>query len=69
MFHLVTEPLEREEQLGELPRVTNLGEQALRRKVIEAHRTLMGLNESNRHAFKDLVAALEAEDEGSYAAG
>ena len=69
VFHLVTEPLEREEQLGELPRVTNLGEQALRRKVIEAHRTLMGLNESNRHAFKDLVAALEAEDEGSYAAG
>ena len=62
VFHLVTEPLERVEQLGELP-PSQLGEDALRQRVIDAHKTLMGLNERNQHAFQDLVAALEAEDE------
>jgi hypothetical protein len=31
----------------------------VRGKVLEAHRILMGLNESNREAFSDLVSALE----------
>jgi hypothetical protein len=31
----------------------------VRSKVLEAHRILMGLNESNREAFHDLVSALE----------
>ncbi len=63
VFHLITEPLENEEQLGELPRSTSLDEATLRRKVIDAHRTLMSLSDQNRETFKDLVAALEAEDE------
>ena len=72
VFHLVTDPLTDEAQLGELPRNDNLSEQALRARVIDAHRTLMTLNEDNRTTFKDLVAALEAEEaveQGSYAAG
>ncbi len=72
VFHMVTEPLEHADQLGELPPSPTLDEASLRHKVIEAHRTLMSLNEANRDAFKDLVAALEAEDamtQESYAAG
>lgn len=43
-----------------------LGESGLqegdaKEKVIEAHRILMGLNEGNREAFKDLVNILEGE--------
>lgn len=34
---------------------------SLARTVIEAHRTLMSLNEHNRELFRDLVAALEAD--------
>ncbi|MCZ6890550.1 MAG: anti-anti-sigma factor, partial [Gammaproteobacteria bacterium] len=59
VFHIVERPLLREEQLGELPE-TSASEEDLRRRVLEAHQTLMGLNESNREAFKDLVSTLEA---------
>ncbi|ALZ84735.1 MULTISPECIES: anti-sigma factor antagonist RssC [Pseudomonas] len=34
-------------------------EAEVRSRVLEAHRVLMGLNESNRNAFRDLVSALE----------
>ena len=34
-------------------------EAEVRSRVLEAHRVLMGLNESNRNAFSDLVIALE----------
>lgn len=34
-------------------------EQAVKEKVIEAHRVLMGLSDENRDRFKDLMAALE----------
>ncbi|MCP5202605.1 MAG: STAS domain-containing protein [Pseudomonadales bacterium] len=34
-------------------------EQAVKDKIIEAHRVLMGLNPTNRARFKDLLAALE----------
>ena len=59
VFHIVERPLLHEEQLGELPE-THASEEDLRRRVLEAHQTLMGLNESNREAFKDLVSTLEA---------
>ena len=36
-------------------------EEDVRQRVLDAHRTLMSLNESNRDTFHDLVAALEAE--------
>lgn len=60
VFHIVEEPLEHTGQLGELP-VTECSQEALRRRVIDAHRTLMVMNESNREAFEDLVATLEGE--------
>lgn len=60
VFHIVEEPLEHVGQLGELP-LSETSQEGLRRRVIEAHRTLMAMNESNREAFEDLVAALEGE--------
>jgi hypothetical protein len=37
-------------------------EDVVRSKVLEAHKILMGLNDSNREAFHDLVNALERTD-------
>jgi anti-anti-sigma factor len=60
VFHIVEEPLTYTDQLGELPRVQSSHED-LRQRVLDAHRTLMAMNESNRETFQDLVATLEAE--------
>lgn len=60
IFVLVTEPLASEGALLELPEEI-VSEANLRDQVMEAHRVLMGLNESNRVEFQDLVAALEEE--------
>ena len=54
------EPLEHEHQLGELTRVETT-EEEMRVRVLEAHRTLMNLNEANREAFHDLVETLQSE--------
>ena len=43
---------DRMDNLANNPRVVRV-------KVLEAHKILMGLNESNREAFHDLVNALE----------
>ena len=48
------------DQFGELPPKI-VSEAVLREQVLEAHKTLMGLNENNLIAFQDLVAALEQE--------
>lgn len=45
--------------LGELPAV-NTDQEGIRKKIIEAHKVLMDLNEKNRAAFSDLVSTLEA---------
>lgn len=60
VFNIVETPLEHEEQLAELPGVDASPEET-RQRVIDAHKTLMSMNESNQAAFKDLVSALEAE--------
>ena len=60
VFHIVEQPLRHTEQLGELPRVRENHEN-LRQLVLDAHRTLMAMNESNRESFQELVATLEAE--------
>jgi len=60
VFTLVEEPLHHEEQLGELP-ILDTTEADMRQRVLDAHRTLMAMNEHNREAFHDLVATLEAE--------
>lgn len=60
VFTIVEEPLTHEEQLGELPVVVS-SEEDMRERVLDAHRTLMEMNESNREAFHDLVETLEAD--------
>jgi anti-anti-sigma factor len=60
VFNLVEGPLVREDQLGELPPCA-ASEEQVRERVLEAHRVLMGMNERNRDAFRDLVATLESE--------
>lgn len=51
-------PVRLADDMGELPLV-NADEDCVRCKVIEAHRTLMELNEKNREIFSDLVDSLE----------
>ncbi len=50
-------------QVGDLKEVTlcSASEAEVRRKVIDAHKVLMDLNENNREAFKDLVEVLECQ--------
>lgn len=49
-----------EQELQELPQV-DCEEPEVCQKVIEAHRVLMGMNESNRAEFRELVEALEGQ--------
>lgn len=46
------------DQLGELP-VVDADEEAVRCRVIEAHRILMDMNEQNHATFVELVSSLE----------
>ncbi len=59
VFHIVEEPLKDGCQLRELPK-TDLSPDALRERVLTAHRNLMSLNDGNHEQFEDLVAMLEA---------
>lgn len=63
IFRIIDSPLRESAQLRDLPRVANTGEDELRSRVIDAHRTLISMNARNRDTFTDLVAALEEEDE------
>jgi anti-anti-sigma factor len=58
VFNIVDQPLLAPESLTDLPS-QDLSEEEVKARVLEAHRILMGLNESNRAAFHDLVTALE----------
>ncbi|WP_116364494.1 STAS domain-containing protein [Parahaliea mediterranea] len=58
LFDLHEEVCERTPSIEEIPHVEG-SEQAVKDKVIEAHRVLMGLSEDNRDRFKDLMAVLE----------
>jgi len=60
VFNIVEEPLEHTEQLGELPPV-EADQEHVRQRVLDAHRVLMSMNDTNRETFHDLVATLEAE--------
>jgi anti-anti-sigma factor len=60
VFNIVDTPLPSPECLADLPS-QDQSEEMVRAKVLEAHRILMGLNESNREAFHDLVSALERQ--------
>lgn len=58
VFRIRQHPLSNEEDLGELPQVEE-SEGAVKEKVLEAHRVLMGLNDRNKAKFKELVSMLE----------
>lgn len=49
-------------ELQQLPLVQESVDE-MRERIISAHRVLMALNETNREAFKDLVATLESVEE------
>ncbi|MFZ2290648.1 MAG: anti-sigma factor antagonist RssC [Halopseudomonas yangmingensis] len=59
VFNMLPTCLEPTAPLQDLP-PQQLSEELVRDKVLEAHRILMGLNDSNREAFCDLVNALES---------
>jgi anti-anti-sigma factor len=58
VFNIVGRPIPRPESLCDLPSQDQC-EDVVKAKVLEAHKILMGLNDSNREAFRDLVNALE----------
>ncbi|MND35144.1 hypothetical protein D3C80_257740 [compost metagenome] len=58
VFNIVDRPIPCPECLTDLPS-QDQSEDIVRSKVLEAHKILMGLNDSNREAFHDLVNALE----------
>lgn len=58
VFNMVGTPVPCPNCLRDLP-AQDVSEELVRAKVLEAHRILMGLNEHNREAFRDLVTALE----------
>ncbi len=61
VFNIVADANELRHQLAELPLANDLDEEEMRLRVIEAHETLMGLNEQNAVTFRSLVEALRAE--------
>lgn len=58
VFRIRQHPLSNDQDLGELPQVEG-SEGAVKQKVLEAHRVLMGLNDSNKAKFRELVSMLE----------
>ncbi len=58
VFNIVDRPIPCTDCLTDLPS-QDQNEEVVRSKVLEAHKILMGLNDSNREAFHDLVNALE----------
>lgn len=58
VFNIVDKPFGCPDCLADLP-TQDQSEDVVKAKVLEAHRILMSLNDSNREAFHDLVNALE----------
>lgn len=58
LFELHEEACSNPDDIAEIPAVQG-SEEAVKQKVIEAHRVLMGVSEENRDRFKDLMVALE----------
>lgn len=58
LFELHEETCSNPENITEIPSVKG-NEEAVKQKVIEAHRVLMGMSAENRDRFKDLLTVLE----------
>lgn len=61
VFNILSEGTPTCVELEDLPG-QELSEEAVKEKVLEAHRILMNLNDHNREAFRDLVSTLESGD-------
>ncbi len=61
IFLILREPATELDELEEIP-VMKTSEQEVRDKVLDAHRVLMSLNNSNHEEFRNLVRALECEN-------
>ena len=61
VFVIVDEQYVFDRNLGELPVSQDMAIDEMRERVIDAHKLLMSLNETNKEAFQDLVTALESE--------
>jgi len=59
VFHIVEEALVEVGQFGELP-MREFRTEDVRQRVLEAHKSLIALNENNKNEFRDLIATLEA---------
>ncbi|MFQ3199923.1 MAG: anti-anti-sigma factor [Zhongshania sp.] len=60
VFSIREEPLLNDKDLGELP-VLQCSEDSVKKRVLEAHRILMGLSDSNHAKFRELVSLLEGQ--------
>ncbi len=58
LFDLHEEACSNPADITEIPAVGG-SEEAVKQKVVDAHRVLMGLSEENRERFQDLMTALE----------
>ena len=67
VFAIVNENFETAQNLAELPMSNDMTEEALRERVIQAHKVLMSMNQQNAQTFKDLVDALELEQRAARA--
>tara|TARA_B100001063_G_scaffold95472_1_gene89113 strand:+ start:3769 stop:4257 length:489 start_codon:yes stop_codon:yes gene_type:complete len=58
VFYIVKELVSHVEYLDELP-LKSVDEAEMKKRVLEAHKLLMDMNQNNRDAFQDLVNSLE----------
>jgi anti-anti-sigma factor len=58
LFELHEQACSNPSDIAEIPSIAG-SEAAVKAKVIEAHRTLMAMNDDNRERFRDLMVALE----------
>ena len=65
IFAIVDEQYLPDQSLAVLPVPHDMSEDEMRARVIDAHKVLMDMNETNQATFRDLVKALEAEDEAA----
>jgi hypothetical protein len=61
VFEIISDVSGCAEKVHELPEVES-NERTVHQKVLEAHRILMSMNETNEETFKDLVYTLESEN-------
>ncbi len=65
VFNLVQEPIATDVEFQQWA-AREVSEDQAREQVIEAHKVLMGLNQSNEHTFRELVDSLEADRQAAH---